>query len=44
MARVSVIGKYVIYYRPVEDGIQVIRVVHGSRDLKRIFPPRKRSP
>jgi toxin ParE1/3/4 len=42
--RFSVIGKYVIYYRPVEDGIQVIRVVHGSRDLKRIFPRRKRSP
>jgi toxin ParE1/3/4 len=40
--RFSVIGKYVIYYPPVEDGIQVVRVVHGGRDLRRIFPPRKR--
>ncbi len=23
--------KYVVYYRPVEAGIQVVRVLHGAR-------------
>ena len=26
------IGNYVIYYRPVEDGVLVARVLHGARD------------
>ncbi len=30
-------GKYLILYRPIEDGIQVIRVAHGSRDLPSLF-------
>lgn len=30
-------GAYLIFYRPITDGIQVIRVAHGSRDLKRLF-------
>lgn len=25
-------GNYVIYYRPLIDGIEVYRVLHGSRD------------
>jgi toxin ParE1/3/4 len=25
--------KYLIFYRPVEGGIEIVRVVHGSRDL-----------
>lgn len=25
------IGSYLIFYEPVEDGIQVIRVLHGAR-------------
>ena len=28
---------HVIIYRPIEDGIEVIRVVHGSRDLDRLL-------
>ena len=28
---------YLIFYRPIENGIQVIRVLHGARDLERIF-------
>jgi len=30
--RSSVVGNYVIYYVPSEDGIIVARVLHGSRD------------
>ncbi len=26
-------GMYLIFYRPTPDGIQVIRVTHGARDL-----------
>ena len=26
---------YVIYYRPIEDGIHVMRILHGHRDIDR---------
>jgi len=26
-------GSYLIFYRPLEDGIEVVRVLHGSMDL-----------
>lgn len=28
---------YVIIYRPAPDGIYVLRVIHGSRDLTQLF-------
>ena len=28
---------HLIFYRPVPDGIEVIRIIHGARDLDRIF-------
>jgi toxin ParE1/3/4 len=28
---------YLIFYLPFDDGIDVIRVVHGSRDLPRVI-------
>jgi len=31
------VGSYVIFYRPVPEGIQVIRVLHGARDLPPLF-------
>lgn len=31
------VGNYVIFYRPMNDGIQVIRVLHGARDLPPLF-------
>jgi toxin ParE1/3/4 len=31
------VGSYVIFYRPVPGGIQVIRVLHGARDLPALF-------
>ena len=31
------VGQYVIFYRPLDNGIEVIRILHGSRDIPRIF-------
>ncbi|MEH2090419.1 type II toxin-antitoxin system RelE/ParE family toxin [Nostoc sp.] len=30
-------GNYVIFYRSVEGGIQIMRVLHGARDIENIF-------
>ena len=32
-------GRYVVFYVPLDDGIDVIRVLHGSRDIDAIFNP-----
>ncbi len=29
--------KYLIFYRDISNGIEVVRVIHGMRDLDRIF-------
>ena len=29
--------KHVIVYRPLDDGIEVVRVLHGARDLEAAF-------
>ena len=29
------VSRYVIFYRPIEDGVEIVRVLHGARD----FPP-----
>jgi toxin ParE1/3/4 len=31
------VSNYVIFYRPVSGGIQVIRVLHGARDIPAFF-------
>jgi toxin ParE1/3/4 len=31
------VGNYVIFYRPVSEGIQIIRVLHGARDIPSLF-------
>lgn len=31
------VAKYVIFYRETLDGIDIVRVVHGARDLDRLF-------
>ena len=31
------VGKYIIFYRPEEDNISVIRVLHGARDIEPLF-------
>lgn len=28
---------YVIFYQPATDGIEVLRVLHGARDVHRVF-------
>lgn len=30
-------GNYVVFYRPISKGIQVLRVVHGSRDIPSVW-------
>jgi len=29
--------KYLVFYRPVEDGIEIVRVLHGARDIKSVL-------
>ncbi len=31
------VGRYVVFYRPVEGGIQVLRVLHGSRNIPSLW-------
>jgi toxin ParE1/3/4 len=31
------VGQYVIFYRIIDNGIQVLRVPHGARDVKALF-------
>ena len=30
------VGNYVVFFRPVDGGIEVSRVIHGSRDMRNI--------
>jgi toxin ParE1/3/4 len=30
------VGSYLIIYRPLADGIEVVRVLHGARDLAKL--------
>ena len=32
--RSSVVGRYVIFFRPFRDGIEVVRVIPGDRDIR----------
>jgi len=31
------VKNYVIFYQPATDGIEVLRVLHGARDVHRVF-------
>jgi toxin ParE1/3/4 len=35
--RAFVVRPYVIFYRPVRDGVHVARIVHGARDFPALF-------
>lgn len=37
--RCFVVSPYVIYYRPVEDTIEILRILHGARDVRRLIDP-----
>ncbi|MEO7854369.1 MAG: type II toxin-antitoxin system RelE/ParE family toxin [Rubrivivax sp.] len=30
-------GRYVVFFEPMSDGIDVVRVLHGSRDIDAAF-------
>jgi toxin ParE1/3/4 len=32
-----VVGRYLIFYRPIEDGIEVVRVFHGARNVEALL-------
>lgn len=34
-------GNYLVFYRPLKSGIVLARVVHGGRDLRRVFKRKK---
>ena len=36
-ARSIVLGRYVVFYRFDDDEIMVLRIIHGSRDIPRVF-------
>ena len=31
------LGRYVIFYLPLPDGIDIVRVLHGARDVDSLF-------
>jgi len=35
--RLFVVRPYVVFYYPVDDGIRVLRVIHGARDYPALF-------
>ncbi len=28
---------YLIFYRPIDDGVEIVRVLHGSRDIESLL-------
>jgi toxin ParE1/3/4 len=37
--RLSPIKRWVIVFRPTDEGIEVMRIVDGARDFKKLFGP-----
>ena len=35
--RRQVFGNYLIFYRPTQQGIVIVRVLHGSRKIENLF-------
>jgi toxin ParE1/3/4 len=31
------VGRYVVFYRPLPEGVEIVRVLHGARDLTAAF-------
>ncbi len=31
------VGRYILIYRPIDEGVELVRVLHGSRDIDSIF-------
>ncbi len=35
--RTWAVGNYLLLYRPIEGGIELLRVIHGARQVRRVF-------
>jgi toxin ParE1/3/4 len=35
--RVRGFADFLIFYRPLDDGIEVVRVLHGARETEKLF-------
>jgi toxin ParE1/3/4 len=35
--RSRVVGHHVLFYRATDDGLTVLRIIHGSRDIPAVF-------
>jgi len=35
--RCFVVSPYVVFYRPIEDTIEVLRILHGARDISSLI-------
>ena len=35
---ISRFRNYLVCYLPVADGVRILRVIHGARDVRRVFP------
>lgn len=35
------VARYVVYYVPLHDGIDVVCVLHGARDIDAVFNPKQ---
>jgi toxin ParE1/3/4 len=33
------VGKYIIFYCAIPDGVEIVRVLHSARDVEAIFHP-----
>ncbi|BAZ29446.1 plasmid stabilization system protein [Cylindrospermum sp. NIES-4074] len=31
------VKNYLIFYRPIEAGVEIVRILHGSQDIKQVF-------
>ncbi len=31
------VGKYIVFYLPISDGLEIVRVLHGMRDIDPFF-------
>jgi toxin ParE1/3/4 len=37
VCRVEGFERHLVFYRPTDDGVQVVRVLHGARDIDQVF-------
>jgi toxin ParE1/3/4 len=39
MFRMKGFTNHLLFYRPVKNGIEIVRVIHGARDIESLFEP-----